>query len=167
MKTIIVTGTPGTGKTEFSKILAKKSGFEHINLNDLIKKNKWFDSFDKENYCVVVDLKKLGANVKKLVAQKKKEGSKGIIIDSHLIDYLPKSMVDLCIVLRCELKELRKRLAKRKYPEKKIMDNLEAEIFRVCEDDARKKDYAIQIIDSTTKNKIRASCLLIIDKFLK
>lgn len=151
MKTIIITGTPGTGKTEFSRILSKKSGYIHINLNEIIKKERWFDSFDKENDCVVVDEKKLAKNLKKMISKFKKQGKKGLIIDSHIAQCLPKSMVDLCIVLKCELKELRKRLTKRKYHEKKIMDNLEAEIFKVCEEEANKRKYKVIIVESTKR----------------
>ena len=35
---IIVTGTPGTGKTTLSKLLAEKKGFEYLDLNDFSKK---------------------------------------------------------------------------------------------------------------------------------
>ena len=38
MKVIIISGTPGTGKTTLAKKLAKKLDFEYIDINKIIKK---------------------------------------------------------------------------------------------------------------------------------
>ena len=46
--------------------------------------------------------------------------------------YLPKEYVDLCIVTKCNLKELNDRLYHRGYHPEKIRENLDAEIFDVC-----------------------------------
>ena len=51
--------------------------------------------------------------------------------------HLPKSLVDLCIVTVCNLKILQERLEKRRYGKKKIRENLDAEIFGVCVEEAK------------------------------
>ena len=38
MRIIIVTGTPGTGKTTIAKKLAKKLNFHYLDVNNVIKK---------------------------------------------------------------------------------------------------------------------------------
>ena len=58
MKIIIVTGSVGSGKTYYSKRLAKKLGHDYVNLNDLIKKLKFYSYHDKKNKCYVVDSKR-------------------------------------------------------------------------------------------------------------
>ena len=122
MKVIVVTGTPCTGKTTIAKVLAKKLKWKYLDVNKIIKKYKLIESYDKLRKTNEVSIKKLN---KALL----KEIKSNSIIDSHLSHYLPKKSVTLCIVLKCSLKDLKKRLIKRKYPEIKIKENLEAEAF--------------------------------------
>ena len=69
--------------------------------------------------------------------------------------YLPKRVVDLCIVTKCDIKVLNKRLKKRRYSKAKIKDNLEAEIFDVCLLEAKKKKHNVLVIDTSKGLKIR------------
>jgi adenylate kinase len=55
----------------------------------------------------------------------------------------------LCIVTKCNLKELEKRLKKRGYNKAKIRENLDCEIFDVCLNEAMKKGHKIKIFDTT------------------
>ena len=73
---------------------------------------------------------------------------KGIVIDSHLSHHLPKKLVSQCIVMRCSLKTLVRRLQKKGYSKRKIRENLEAEIFEVCLQEARERGHAIKVITS-------------------
>ena len=71
-----------------------------------------------------------------------------MIIDSHLSHYLPKKYVDLCIVTKCGISELNKRLKKRKYSKAKIKENLQAEIFDVCRQEALKNKHKVITVDT-------------------
>ena len=62
---------------------------------------------------------------------------------------MPKKYVDLCIVTKCNLKELERRLKKRKYNKEKIKENLDAEIFDVCLNEAKESKYDIIAVDIT------------------
>lgn len=84
----------------------------------------------------------------KKTSQKPKQPYSGIVIDSHLSHYLPKRFVDLCIITKTEIKTLKKRLKKRKYLESKITENLQAEIFDVCYEEALQKKHNIAIFKS-------------------
>jgi len=148
MKIIIVTGTPGTGKTKIAKKIAKQLNFRYINVHNLIKKNKIYDSYDKKRDCYVVDTKKLNKFLKDLI----KKSKKSLVIDSHLSHYLPKKYVNLCIVTKCDIKILKKRLEKRKYSKEKIKENLQSEIFNICLNEAKEKKHKILIIDTTKLN---------------
>jgi adenylate kinase len=145
MKVIIITGSVGSGKTTLSKKLSKFLNFNYIDVNNVINDNKLSDGYDKNNMCEIIDVKKLNKVLIKLI----KLSKKGLVIDSHLSHYLNKKYVDLCIVTKCDLNFLRKRLKKRKYSEKKIRDNMEAEIFNVCLEGSKEKGHKTLIVDTT------------------
>ena len=147
MKTIIVSGTPGTGKTELAKELAKKLKYKYIDINKLIKENNLSDGYDRKKECEIVDTEKLS----KFLVGFIKKSKKNLVIDSHLAHYLPKKYIDLCIITKCGLKELKKRLEKRKYSKEKIRENLDSEIFDICLNEAIEKGHTILIIDTTGK----------------
>ncbi len=63
--------------------------------------------------------------------QRKPLEARNIILESHLLSDL-KLPADLAIVLRCNPKELAKRLKKRKYRKTKINENLLSEILDYC-----------------------------------
>ena len=59
---------------------------------------------------------------------------------------MPKRYVDEVIVVRCDVKTLRRRLKKRKYSEKKIEENVEAEIMETCLIEARELGHKVKVI---------------------
>lgn len=146
MKVICVTGTPGAGKTTIAKKLAEKYQFHYLDVNKLIAKNKLAESFDEKRKTKIVDIQKLN---RILINYIKENKSKGIIIDSHLSHYLPKKYVSLVIVAKCDIKELNKRLKKRRYSRDKIKENLQAEIFNICYNEAFEGKHRIIAIDTT------------------
>lgn len=150
IKAVIVTGTSGTGKTLIAKRLSKLFKLIYVDVNDLIKKNKLFDEYDKKFKTRLVDVKKLNKFLIYLI----KTSKEILIIDSHLSHYLPKKYVKLCIVTKCDLKILRKRLKKRKYNQKKIDENMEAEILRTCYMEALENKHKITEIDTSEIRKI-------------
>lgn len=143
-KIIIVTGSVAAGKTTVAKKLAKKYKAKYVDVNKLIKENKLYDYYDKKDKSYVVDIKKLNKFLINLI----KKSKESLVIDSHLSHYLPKKYVDLCVVVKCELKKLKKRLEKRKYSNKKIKENLEVEIFDVCLTEAKERGHKLKIVYS-------------------
>jgi len=138
---IIVTGTPGVGKSVIAKNLAKKLKFDYIDINKFVKDNKVYEGYDNKKRCYVVDVKKLN---KALI---KESSNKSVVIDGHLSHYLDKKYVDWCVVVKCDLKLLKKRLEKRKYSKEKIRENLDSEIFDVCLSEARELQDKIIVVD--------------------
>ena len=147
MKKIIVSGTPGTGKTELAKALAEKLGYKYIDVNKLIKENSLSDGYDNEKKCEIVGVKKLSRFLVDFI----KKSKQNLVIDSHLAHCIPPKHIDLCIITKCGLKELKKRLEKRKYNNEKIRENLDSEIFDICLNEAVEKGHTILIIDTTGK----------------
>ncbi len=141
-KLIIITGTPGAGKSTLAKALAKKLKFERLDLHYHYKSISSGYNAKKQSYDI--DQKKFIALVRKKLSQTKT----GLIVDSHISHILPASMVSLCIVLTCsDLKMLRQRLQKRGYNRKKVGENVQAEIFQVCLTEAREKRQKVTVFD--------------------
>jgi adenylate kinase len=148
MKVIIVSGVPGTGKTTVAKKLAKEKKYTYINVNKVVDDNKLSEGFDKKRDTKIIDTGKLNKALIKII----KERKKGVVIDSHLSHYLPKKYVDLCIITKCNLKELQKRLVKRGYSKEKVRENMDAEIFDTCKVEAMERGHKIKIIDTSHKS---------------
>jgi adenylate kinase len=52
---ILVTGTPGTGKSITCSELASKTGLKHVNVGQLAKESNLFDGYDEEYDCPILD----------------------------------------------------------------------------------------------------------------
>ena len=145
-KVIIVTGTPGTGKTRLAKAIAKAKHYDYVDVNKVIASKKLSEGYDKKRKTKIINVSKLTAALLTIIASAKKQGRKGIVIDSHLSHYLPKSAVDQCLVTRSELKTLQQRLKKRGYGKAKIRENIDAEIFEVCLQEAQEQRHKISVV---------------------
>lgn len=126
MVAIAITGTPGTGKTSVSKIIAKNINAKLISLTSFIRKNKLSEYYDVKRRAMVVNPKIVSKFLEKDI--KKLPKGTDIIIDSHLSHFMEP---DVIFVLRLDPKMLEKRLKKRKYSSRKIMENVQAEILDV------------------------------------
>ena len=128
-KVILVTGTPGVGKTTISNKLASKLDALHIGITELVKKQKLITGIDDNRQTLVADTEKVSKQMQEILA--KAEDS--IIIEGHYaVDVVPKKYVNTVFVLRRDPRELKAVLEKREYDEKKLWENLAAEILDVC-----------------------------------
>lgn len=146
MTLIIVTGTPGTGKSLLAKKLSLSIGYTYFNVASFIKKAGLSESYDRKRQTWVVDTRKLTS---RLLSELKGN----YVVDSHLSHYLPSSKVRLCIVARTDLKTLKRRLQRRGYPPHKVRENLDAEIFNVCGQEAREQGHRVLEFDTTAAGK--------------
>ncbi len=147
---IALTGTPGTGKTTIAKILEKKYKVIYLKNFEDVK-----IGYDKSRGSYIVDIEKLKKKVKEI------EDDEKMIIEGHYSHDMP---VDIVIVLRCHPEELKKRLEKRGYKEKKIRENMEAEAMNLITSEAIikwGKDKVFEV--DTTKKSPRKSAEEVID----
>lgn len=145
-KLIAISGSPAVGKSILAKRLATKLKFSRLDLHNYYKKIS--SGYNRSQQCYDIDIHKF----KKLVQEKVNRSKRGLIIDSHISHLLPGRMVDLCIVLICsDLKKLYARLKKRKYSKQKIRENLDAEIFQICLNEAKENRHKLIIIDTGKK----------------
>ncbi|MEW6721886.1 MAG: adenylate kinase family protein [Candidatus Micrarchaeota archaeon] len=116
---IILTGTPGTGKSAVGKALASTLGLELVD----IKKIALSAGLRAKNH--EVDVKKLARALSFLKTKK------DFVAEGHLAAEI-RLPADFVVVLRCRPRILEKRLKRRKYPRKKLEDNLMAEMLDYC-----------------------------------
>jgi len=132
-KVILVTGTPGVGKTTVSQKLASKLDARYIGITELVKTEKLITSVDEERKTLIADTEKVAEHIQETLL--KANGT--IIIEGHYaVDVMPKKDVSTVFVLRRDPRELESELEKRGYDEKKLWENLAAEILDVCLCDA-------------------------------
>lgn len=128
-KVILVTGTPGVGKTTVANKLASKLDALYISITELVKKQKLITGIDENRQTLIADTKKVSKQLQEILANT--EGS--IIIEGHYaVDVVPKKDVNTVFVLRRDPRELKSALENRGYEEKKLWENLAAEILDVC-----------------------------------
>ena len=126
---IIVTGTPCVGKTSVSKKLAVKLDAVHVNLAELVKREKLYSDIDKERNSIIADLDKVSQRIKEVIQEAKGD----VIIDGHYaVHVVDPETVDFVFVLRKDPRRLKVLMERRGYSGKKLWENLEAEILDVC-----------------------------------
>jgi len=160
---ILITGSVGTGKSSVSKALAKLVSHKTVEVGKIVLQNKktLSSGFDKERDSAITDIKKTRAYLKK-----KGLLSKGHIVESHYSQELV-DRPDWVFVLRCEPKELDKRLMKREYPEKKRAENIVAEILDSCLVESEEKFGKDCVIEVDTTGKTPSSVAGEIALFLR
>ncbi len=149
---IIVTGTPGVGKTVLSKLLVKKTGFIFLSLGELVKKAHLHKGFDLQARSYII---KEAVVRKKLESYFEDHRAKGVIFETHsLARILPRDTRGMvAVVLRLDPIVLAKRLRARNWPKLKIWENVEAEMIDVSLHDSLKTLGKARVveIDATRK----------------
>jgi len=138
---IAVTGTPGTGKTSACDVLASR-GYDVRSLLELAKDNGTSRASKGGEF--IIDVDSLRNKLDDL-----REGKEKILVDGHLSHHLGP---DLCVVLRCSPDILERRLAPRKYPSKKLRENVEAEAIDLVLVEAIERCEDTYEIDATEKS---------------
>ncbi len=118
--TAALTGTPGVGKTKTAALLRER-GYSVIDLNDFIEKNgfKKIKDVPRDTYEVDISVLRNIFKEKAPVCD---------IVEGHLSHHLGLSPI---IILRCSPEILRKRMSSKDWHQKKIEENLMAEMLDV------------------------------------
>ncbi|KAK7190049.1 hypothetical protein DPSP01_006346 [Paraphaeosphaeria sporulosa] len=138
---IVITGTPGVGKTTHAEQLARNLGFTHVSVNQIVKDEGFHEGRDEELGSWVVDEDKLLDHLEATGISEKG----GNILDWHACELFPERWIDLVIVLRCDSTVLYDRLTARGYKGKKLEENMDSEIMQVLLDEAR-ESYKEEIV---------------------
>eukprot|EP01079_Euglenida_sp_SAG-EU17-18_P009824 gene9825-256_t len=142
---ILVTGTPGVGKTTFCQMLEESLGspWKHIRLGDMVVQNGWHDGEDGELQCYVLDEDKVCDGLEDTMI----EGN--AILDSHHAEVFPERWFAAVIVLRADTAMIYDRLTARGYSELKRENNVQAEIFGQIKEEAYEAYPSAMLVELT------------------
>lgn len=150
---IIITGTPGCGKTSISKILSNKIDAKLISIDYLLDDYDLNLGTDEVRGYKIVDVDGMNPIVDKI---KEDNTDKTIIFEGHLAQDYPSA--DKIVVLRCNPIELKRRLDARDWSDKKIHENIEAEILGICTQESY-ETYGdiVQEVDTSNRTPIEVA----------
>lgn len=164
MKIIILSGTPGTGKTSVSRKISEIVDANSISLNELAISENFTLEYDKERDTYIVDFEKLKPYIANYIDVLKKQKQKYLIIEGHFSDIIPNKYIDYSFVLRCDPEYLYNRLKERDYNKKKIIENIQAEILGNCANYLIQKQLKSPIYEiDTTHLTIDSVAIIIMD----
>jgi len=128
-RVILVTGTPGVGKTSISRLLASKLNAAYINLGELVERERLIIGVDKVRGTLIADTDKVSKRVQEIIRSSEHD----IIVDGHYaVDVVPTKDVRMVFVLRRDPNELKNIMENQGFKERKLWENLAAEILDVC-----------------------------------
>ncbi|MBB6647963.1 AAA family ATPase [Halobellus ruber] len=129
MSTVALTGTPGTGKTTVSELVADRLEIEVVHLNDAIREAALVSERDVDRDSLIADLDAVEAWLDDYRAGESgdlgtDERDRDLLVESHLAHLLD---VDRVVVLRCHPETLKPRLRARGESEASVAENAESE----------------------------------------
>jgi len=143
---ILVTGTPGVGKSTTCEQLAAAAGLCWLNVGEIARQSDCLEEgVDQEYGCPVLIEDRLLDELEPRMA------GGGNVVDYHGCDFFPERWFDIVFVLRTDNKLLYDRLVKRGYSGKKLEDNMQCEIFQTLLDEAREA-YAAEVVHELPSN---------------
>lgn len=144
---ILITGTPGCGKSVTTQAAAEKLGLEWLDVTALVKQHDCHEGRDEEFDTLILDEDKLLDVMEPLM----EEGGK--VVDYHSCDLFPERWFDLVLVLTANTDVLYDRLSARGYSKKKLDENVECEIMQIVAE-AAMESYAHDIVQILPSNTI-------------
>ena len=152
---VLITGTPGTGKSTFVQALvAQHSNLTAVDVGALVRDKQLHQGWDAEYQTYELDEERLLDELEDILEPG------GRVVEYHAAELFPERWFDLVLVLRSENGVLFARLEERGYSERKLQDNVEAEIMQVILDEAREayREEIVIELPSNTIEDIEANC---------
>ena len=143
---ILITGTPGTGKSATASVVASRlPAMRHVEVGALAREKALHEGWDEELQCHVLDEERILDELEGMMQPG------GALVDYHGADLFPERWFDLVVVLRADNAVLYQRLEGRGYSQKKLSENMEAEIMQVILDEARgayREEIVVELVSN-------------------
>jgi adenylate kinase len=152
---VLITGTPGTGKTTLASLIAERLGehaAQHINVGEVAQLHKCYEGRDLELDTNILDEEKL-LDYLETVFEEAEADSLSCIADFHVCEIFPERWFDLVLVLRTRTDVLYDRLQARRYNDRKRDENMQSEIMQVILEEA-KEAYDPEIVYEVPSNNL-------------
>ena len=146
---VLITGTPGTGKSSLAERVAAAAGMTQYDVSATAKAEKMVEEYDEEMDTHVIDEDAVLDHMEERLGT----NDGGFVVDYHSCDLFPERWFDLVVVLTCDNSTLYDRLEARGYKASKITKNVECEIFQAVVEEAR-ESYAEEIVRVCPSNDI-------------
>ncbi|KAH9579896.1 hypothetical protein LSM04_003816 [Trypanosoma melophagium] len=159
---ILVTGTPGTGKTSLCELIAQElEGFTHLEVGKLVRDNGFYTSYDKQLDTHIVEERDEDRLLDYMEPLLMRNGNH--VVDYHSSELFPRRWFQIVVVLRTATEVLFERLTARNYSEAKREENMEVEIHGICEEEARGAydEDIVMVRESNTLEDMAATLELI------
>jgi len=155
-KVIIVTGTPGTGKTTFSRRLAREIEADYLPLTQYVSRHGLYAGFDRERGSKIINASRTQASLRSLLSR----SSGFTVVDTHVPEgIVPKEIVKQVFVLRCHPRILETRLQRKNWRPSKVRENVLAEILDSCLTSAAKYYGLRRVIQVDTSRASVRQCV--------
>lgn len=148
---LLITGTPGTGKSKAGAALAKLLGIKRVINEKEFALACGLGKWDKETDELVVAPGKLATELNKELA---KRSGNNIIIEGHILCEA-RLNVDVVIVLRTHPEILEARLEKRGYHAEKVQDNVFCEGIDYCKKHVLKRYAKKKVVELYVKGSAK------------
>ncbi len=146
---IMISGTPGTGKTETASELSRLMDLRLVKVNDLAQSEGIIEGEDRSRGSLIVDDSRLSRIVSSI--------EDDIVLEGHMA-HLCKG--DLAVVLRTSPDVLEKRLSSRGWGVSKIRENLEAEVLDVITQEAVDVNQTVIELDTTCSTPEKTASMI-------
>lgn len=152
---ILITGTPGTGKSTIAYLLSSRLGYERLNVSSFLIQNHVFSEYDELRNSYVIDedraIELLSSTIK----------------DNIVIETIYPSLInraDKVIVLRRDPRILYRELSDRGWNELKVAENVMAEILGIISSEAKESFEKVCEVDTSNRSPNEVVELILSDK---
>ncbi len=145
---MILTGTPGTGKSSVAKQLQTAYNIPVLEINKIVKENELLLGYNHHRNTLIIDEVAVDNYLTICLSE-----LEVVMVVGHYVEFPALRTARLVFALRCDPAILRKRLQERGYSQVKIDENIDAEIMQVCLEEGRAffRDATILEFDTTSK----------------
>ena len=145
---VLATGTPAAGESTLSRFLADALKAEHIDVGKFAISRKLTVSYGNTKKCYALDEDAV------LDALEPRMASGGVVLEHHSSDWFPQRWIQLVVIVKAKTETLYDRMMERGYPEAKIRENIEAEIFGVSVEEARNSYSEAVVLEAHGDNAV-------------